>query len=261
MLAGRLRDIVNRVDHLGSVGVAELAAQFNVAVGTIRRDLRALEDAGYLQRTHGGASSIADGYGASLALSSREQANAAAKQRIASQAAAMVLPGDVLMLDHSSSSLYLAQELPDIEITVITNLVKTVFDLVCKPNIRVISIGGEYSEKYGAFVGAIAVNNVLEFRADICFFSSLAFQPEVGAWDSNEINASVKKAMLRNSRSNVLLCDTSKFNRTAFSLLAPADRIHCIITEDKVIGDVHRLPGTRTESSRMSDLVSGDNNG
>ena len=259
MLAGRVRDIVNRVDHVGSVTVAELAEQFGVAVETIRRDLRVLEEAGYLQRTHGGATSIADGYGSSLAIGSRQMTNTDAKREIAKTAATMVRPGDVLMLDHSSSSWYLSQELPDIEITIITNLVKIVFDLVSKPNIKVISVGGEYSEKYGAFVGAIAVNNVLEFHADICFFSGLAYQEEVGAWDSNEINASVKKAMLRNSRSNVLLCDTSKFNRTAFSLLAPADRIHCIVTETETIGDVHRTPGTRTETPRMTGAGSGDN--
>ena len=243
MLAGRMKDIVNRVDHLGTVSVADLAEQFDVAVETIRRDLRVLEEGGYLRRTHGGAESIIDSDAGMPSFGSRQAENAAAKQIMADQAISMIREGDVLMLDQSSSCWYLAQSLPNIDLTIITNSVRIVFDMVQKQKIKVIAIGGEYFEKYGAFLGVIAVNNISEFHADICFHSCGAFQEGIGAWDNNELNAGVKKAMIRNSRSNVLLCDTSKFNRTAFSLVNSVERIHCMITEKSVVGEVHRGTG------------------
>lgn len=240
MLVGRMKDIVNRVDHVGTVSVTDLAEQFGVAVETIRRDLRVLEEGGYLRRTHGGAESLIDSDAGMPSFGSRQAENSDAKRAMAERAKAFVREGDVLMLDQSSSCWYFAQALPNIELTIITNSVRIVFDMVQKPKIKVISVGGEYFEKYGAFLGVIAVNSVSEFHADICFHSCGAFQEGVGAWDNNELNAGVKKAMIRNSRSNVLLCDTSKFNRTAFAMVSPVERIHCMITEKSIFGTVHR---------------------
>lgn len=240
MLVGRMKDIANRVDHVGSVSVTDLAEQFDVAVETIRRDLKVLEEGGYLRRVHGGAVSLVDNDAGTPAFGSRQMEHAAAKQAMAQQAIGMIREGDVLMLDQSSSCWYLALALPNIELTIITNSLRIVFDMVQKPKIKVISVGGEYFEKYGAFLGVIAVNNILDFHADICFHSCGAFQDGVGAWDNNELNAGVKQAMIRSSQSNVLLCDKSKFSRTAFALVNPVERIHCMITEDGVSGSVRR---------------------
>lgn len=240
MLIGRMKNIVNRVDHVGAASVAELAEQFGVAVETIRRDLRSLEDGGYLRRTHGGAVSLLDTDEGSLAFGSRQLQNADAKKQMARLAIPMIREGDVIMLDQSSSCWYLAQALPNIRLTIVTNSVRIAFDMVRKPRIKVIAAGGEYFEDYGAFLGVIAVNNLHDFQADICFYSCGAFQEGVGAWDVNELNAAIKKAMLRNSRANVLLCDTSKFNRTAFALVNRAETIDCLISENGVVGRVRR---------------------
>ncbi|MDV7142552.1 DeoR/GlpR family DNA-binding transcription regulator [Tropicimonas sp. TH_r6] len=231
MLVGRMRDIVNRVDHVGELSVADLSEQFGVAVETIRRDLRTLEEDGYLRRTHGGAASIIENNHGSLSFGRRKLEETDSKRAIARQAVAMIRPDTVLMLDHSSSAWYLAEALPDIPLTVITNSVRIVFDLVRKPNIRVIGVGGEYYEKYGAFLGVLTQNQVQEFHADICFCSCAAYSEDGGAWDNSELNAGVKIAMARSAKSNVLLCDTSKFDRTAFALTHPPRRIDCVITE------------------------------
>lgn len=239
MLSGRLKDIVNRVDHLGSISVTELSEQFGVAVETVRRDLRVLEEQGYLRRTHGGATSLLENDDI-LAFGSRQSENSAAKEAMAQQALSFIHKGDTLMLDPSSSSWYLARLLPDIPLTVITNSVRIVFDLVHKPNIKVIGVGGQYHETYGAFLGAITVDQIHEFQADLCFHSCAGFMEDSGAWDSNALNAGVKRAMRRNSRHHVLLCDKSKEGRTGFMQIANIDQIHCRINEEGVFGGVSR---------------------
>ena len=239
MLTNRLRDIVNRVDHVGSISVAELSEQFGVAVETIRRDLRALEEAGYLRRIHGGATSLNDHVSA-LSFSSRQQESPEAKGKIAQIALSLIREGDVLMFDPSSTAWNLAQALPDMRLTVITNSVRIVFDLVPKANIEVICVGGHYHEKYGAFLGAVTVGNILDYHADICFHSCSAYDPETGAWDSNDLNAGVKKAMLKSSRSNALLCDTSKVGRDGYTLINSIERIDCLVSEEGIQGEVRR---------------------
>ncbi|WP_171022037.1 DeoR/GlpR family DNA-binding transcription regulator [Cohaesibacter sp. CAU 1516] len=235
MLPGRLKDIVNRVDHLGSISVADLSAQFGVAVETIRRDLRLLEEQGYLRRTHGGASSLLDSHDV-LAFGSRQSLNSDAKEAMARHALPFIHEEQTLMLDPSSSCWYLARMLPDMPLTVITNSLRIVFDLVHKPNIRVIGVGGRYYEKYGAFLGTITVDHIHEFQADLCFHSCAGFMDESGAWDSNALNAGVKRAMRRSSRDHIMLCDKSKEERGGFMQIANAERIHCRINEDGVVG-------------------------
>lgn len=51
----RRRRIAQQVAEEGAASVAELSRLFGVAEETIRRDLKALEAAGVLRRTHGGA--------------------------------------------------------------------------------------------------------------------------------------------------------------------------------------------------------------
>ncbi|WP_316860347.1 DeoR/GlpR family DNA-binding transcription regulator [uncultured Cohaesibacter sp.] len=239
MLPSRLQAIVNRVDHLGSVSVADLSEQFGVAVETIRRDLRSLEEAGYLRRIHGGACSLLDNDEV-LAFGSRQSENTDAKMKMAEHAVGLVREGDKLMLDPSSSCWYLARALPDMPLTVMTNSVRILFDLVQKPNIKVIGIGGRYFEKYGAFLGSITVSHILDFHADICFLSCAGYLPESGAWDSNDLNAGVKKAMLRSTRTHALLCDKSKVGRGGFILINESSLIHCRVDEDGVYGGLHR---------------------
>lgn len=54
----RKREIAQYVQSRGRALVPELAVQFNVSESTVRRDLRDLEEARQLRRTHGGAVAI-----------------------------------------------------------------------------------------------------------------------------------------------------------------------------------------------------------
>ena len=53
--ADRVSTILDRISGQGSVDAGALAAEFDVSVATIRRDLQTLEDQKLLNRTHGGA--------------------------------------------------------------------------------------------------------------------------------------------------------------------------------------------------------------
>lgn len=230
MLNSRLQSIVNRVDHLGSASVKDLAQQFGVAVETIRRDLRALEESGYIRRCHGGVMSLAEG-DAGLAFGNRESENASAKKHIAEQALPHIKNGDVIMLDASSSSWFLAQALPNLNITVVTNSLRITFELVSKPAIKTLAIGGRYSEKYAAFLGAHAVSQVADFRADTFFFSCTGYEPGIGAWESNELNASIKRMMHKSCKQSILLCDSSKFGKSSLIKLMEDDSITRVLSE------------------------------
>ncbi len=230
MLNERLQSIVNRVDHLGSVSVNDLAEQFGVSVETVRRDLRALKKGGYLKRSHGGAVSIAES-DIGLAFGHRKHESTDKKEVIAEKAVQLIKPGDVIMLDASSSSWYLAKALPDQSLTVVTNSVLIAFELASRKAIKTLTIGGEYSEKYGAFLGSLATAQIAEYRADTVFFSCTGYQEDSGAWESNEMNTAIKRMMLKQSKHSVLLCDSTKMNRLGQFRLCETNQLSHFITE------------------------------
>lgn len=67
--------------------------------------------------------------------------NVAQKMTIAKRALDFISPGDCLLLDSSSTCWFLARQLPDIELTVLTNSLRTVETLAAKGNIRTICLG------------------------------------------------------------------------------------------------------------------------
>jgi predicted transcriptional regulator len=76
----RRRMILERVREDGRAQVTHLATVLDVAVETVRRDLRALEDHGLVRRTHGGALPV-DKAGFESDISQRSGQSVAQKQR------------------------------------------------------------------------------------------------------------------------------------------------------------------------------------
>lgn len=230
MLPPRVVDIEKYVIQAGSVTVKELSDRFSVSLETIRRDLQELESNGSIKRVHGGAISL-DNADAGLAFNKRKHERSIEKKLIAYKALTLIKPGDMIMLDASSTCWYLAEALPDISLTVITNSFRNVLSLAVKKNIKTIAIGGEYSEKYAAFVGSIASGNISQYRVDTLFFSCSAYSTTSGIWENNEINASTKKVMLVSAKQKVLLADSHKENRSGIVRICQFNELDIILTE------------------------------
>lgn len=90
--------------------------------------------------------------------------------------------------------LVLARQIPDIDVTVVTNSLRIIQALACRDRVRIIGIGGEYSERHDDFHGPVA-----EGRSEI--FKSTVFHAGLnlgnGVRDGSEINARLKQVMLQ----------------------------------------------------------------
>ena len=148
----RVSYILKEVSNAGQISTTELAEALNVSVETIRRDLRKLDEREELVRVHGGA--ICKAYkdeGASF--NKRAGHNVQEKKIIVGQALSHIDEGAVIGLDASSSSWHVAQAIPNIKCTIITNSLNNIVALAGKTNISVVNLGGIFSDKYKAFYG------------------------------------------------------------------------------------------------------------
>ena len=103
--------------------------------------------------------------------------------------------------------------MPDIPCTVVTNSIFNINALVNKPNIKTIVTGGVYSPKYEAFYGPLSEYLLQRLHINFSILSCSGIDNEGNIWESNELNASLKRKMMEASEKCYLLVDQSKFEK------------------------------------------------
>lgn len=235
LVTERHRAITEIVTKEGKVTVTTLAQRLEVSKETIRRDLSLLEKQGMLERSHGGAVPVIKrSMDLGSSFNQRRTENPDSKIAIAREALKLIHAGDCILLDSSTSSWFLAEQLPDIELTVLTNSLHVLTTLANKRRIRVICLGGEYSGKYEAFTGVFTEQAVAQFNIDTLFFSCHGLSRDGEVRESNEVHARTKQAMLKVANKKVLLLDKSKYFRRSFTLICDANELDIMIVDDEL---------------------------
>ena len=230
----RRRAIAEHLQVHGSSSVADLEQEFNVSSMTIRRDLSELDRQGLAKRTHGGA--VAPGLAAHEdSFSQRLGVDVAAKERLATAAAALVEPGETVFIDSSSSAYYVTRELVGREIaaSIITNSV-TVMQLVTTSdaNIELTGVGGRLRKLTLSLVGPAAVRMILDHFADKLFLSVKGLAGDGSLTDPDALECEVKRAMIERAEESILLLEPDKLTARGSHRIASAEEISLVLAAD-----------------------------
>lgn len=230
LIAERHDKIVHTISQKGSVRVAELSALFGITAETIRRDLEKLEQDGKLLRSHGGAVTIKDKQ-MDTPFFKRETEQVSEKKRIAKMALRFIKEDESILLDASSTSWFLARELPNIPLTVITNSMRIMMELAVKKNINVICTGGHLRQTSLSFVGPLTIQSLSNYHTDRAFISCKALDTGWGISDSTDVQAMVKRKMLQIAAVNYMLIDHSKIGKKSTAYVESPERLDYLITD------------------------------
>ncbi len=210
----RHQKIMDLLHHHESLTTTELSVVLQVSKETIRRDLRFLQEHGYLLRLHGRAKSLnreTQDNGDSFNM--RVKSHFSSKSLIAQQAVTWINEGMIIALDASSTCWYLAKQLPDINITIFTNSIRICHELSKKKNIQLISSGGVLYRKYACYISSSLITQLKNLEIDLFIFSCDGIDANGDLWDSNIDNAEFKEILIKRALQSVLLIDKSKINR------------------------------------------------
>ncbi|MEA4964262.1 MAG: DeoR/GlpR family DNA-binding transcription regulator [Oscillospiraceae bacterium] len=226
----RKNEIMAKLRAEQRVLVGELSACYGVTEETIRRDLDKLEKEGYATKTYGGAiwgnSTKSD-----LSYTIRKKANVDAKRTIAELAASVIEDGDHLMLDDSSTSLFLAKQIKEKKnLTVITNSIEVIVELAGVDGWTIMSTGGTLKQDSLALIGYQAQQTIRNYHVDKAFISCKGLDRNNGATDSSEYHSLNKKAMIQSARQTYLCLDASKFDKTSFVQIGGFSELSSVIT-------------------------------
>jgi DeoR/GlpR family transcriptional regulator of sugar metabolism len=231
----RQQRIAKLIRGLGGITVARLEEEFGISAATVRRDLGVLERQGKIGRTHGGAvlptlTQQEDSF------QQRLEEAVAAKKRLAHAALTLLEENETVFIDPSTTAYYAAQRVLSTvqRVTLLTNLVPAMelLTTVESPNVELIGMGGLFRGLTLSFVGPWTVRMVESHLTDKVFFSVKGVTPEGYITDSNPLEAEVKRAMIKQAASPVLLVDGRKFERRGLNIIAHVSDISLVVTAD-----------------------------
>jgi len=230
----RQQKILELINTKSKVSVKELCKLFEASPGTIRNDLTTLEKMDLLDRTHGGAISVVkigfERRTLDKAVKHKEQ-----KVSIGRAAAELVEDGDVIAVDTSTTTLEMVRFLKNKQdLTIVTNDIAIAALLEEYPNIVVMLIGGIIRKGYNCSIGPQAISALSEIRVDKTFLACNGISVQHGITTPNADMAQLKRKLIEIAREVVLLCDSSKINRTCFMQVAPVTSIELFITDSQI---------------------------
>jgi DeoR/GlpR family transcriptional regulator of sugar metabolism len=197
----------------GKVVALDLAHELNVSIDTIRRDLDHLASIGSIRRVHGGALLAAPVPGR---LQERAEEEPDAKRELGSRGALLIRAGSVVLFDSGSTNLEIVKALPsDLRFTAVTPSLPIAVALAEFPKVETVVLGGRLHRRESMTVGLRAVQELEDFRADLCFLGVCALHAEVGISTFSVEEREMKQTLIRCAGEVVGLLTASKFNKSA----------------------------------------------
>lgn len=226
----RQNAIVAAVESTGVAGIADLAASLGVSDETIRRDIRYLAERGLVRKVHGGVA-LPDPL-RETAFRQRMGERTQAKRAIARAAAALIAPGETVILDTGTTTAYVAQAMTELrDLLVVTNSTDIARTLAGGQGNRVYMACGELRADDGAVLGHHAISYVRQFQAHSAILSIGALDPLIGLMDHHVAEADFSTAVIAHAERAIVVADHTKFARRAPVRFAGLDQIDVVVTD------------------------------
>lgn len=226
------------------MSVHELSQELGVSEVTIRKDLNLLCKRNLVIRTHGGAmlggNPVAT-YEDVHHAAGRRLFNYREKRAIGKLAASLIEEGDTIMLDSGTTTQEIAHNLRGFEnLTIITNAVNVVAELMACKRFNVILLGGNLHEPSQSTVGAMTENNLRMLFCDKLFLGVDSFNVEEGISTPNIDEANINQMMIQRAKQVIAVFDSSKVNKRSLAFIAPLECIHTIVSDGNMPTSVRR---------------------
>lgn len=216
----------------GAVSLRELARVVQTSEVTVRRDVRALEAEGLLDRRHGGAV-LPGGFTRESGFPQKSHLATAEKTAIADLAAGLVEEGEAIVVGAGTTTQELARRLARVPgLTVVTNSLLVAQALAHANRVEVVMTGGTLRGSNYALVGSGAEQSLQGLRVSKAFLSGSGLTAERGLSTSNMLSASVDRALVQAAAEVVVLADHTKLGTDTMFQTVPTDVITRLVTDE-----------------------------
>ncbi len=210
----------------GAARVAALVARFGVHAATIRRDLKALEEQGRIQRVHGGAVAVRGTAPEHAGASPRTQ-----DLRIGQAVAGMVADDQTIFLSPGRLPLEVARCLAThSRLTVITNGLEVAHWIATNTSHTLIVTGGQAEGHDLGLVGQLTRAALADLRADHLVLELGGISAVEGMTDDSLPQAEIARQLLEVGSQVIVLVPAERVGRVAAAYIAPASDADVVVT-------------------------------
>lgn len=230
----RQKQILEAVETEGEVTIKALAERLKVSEMTVHRDVDILEEQRYLYKKRGAVVFIEN--------SDREKTDfySEEKRQIGIKAASLIKEGQSVIFDNSTTACECAKFFsPDGRYTFYTTNVETSKVLSAYENSILYCSGGYYFPASKGFVGTQAEEFIKRIEADVCIIGASGISSENGITTPYPMHTALQKAIISSAKTKILVCDHSKFGKTAMEKICDLSDIDIIVTDSTLSDDVY----------------------
>ncbi|MBP2644043.1 MAG: glcR [Firmicutes bacterium] len=225
----RLEKIMHYLRENKKISVDDICKLYHVSRDSARRDLVKLEDARLLLRVHGGA--ILPQSVQHVSRYEERLGNLSVKKRIGQAAASLIVDGESILMDASTTVQAAAEALTAKDLVVLTNSIDIAGTLGKKDNCKVHILGGEFNAWYRNVTGIQTIDMLRNFRVQTLFLG-------VGGLTGDGLSSPVledaylKREMVRNAERVVVLADHEKFQKNFLHYVCGIQEINILVTDN-----------------------------
>ncbi|NLW11934.1 MAG: DeoR/GlpR transcriptional regulator [Clostridiaceae bacterium] len=236
--AERLRIIKTYMLDKKKATVSEISRMLSVSEVTIRRDLEALDEEGFLTRTHGGA--IINGEENLDALNNYVDTDPERqiREEISEVAIYLINDGDTLLLSPGLTNLAIARKLNrKKDLVVLTTDIRIAEELTTHPSARIILPGGDLDPLTHSLIGPPALAGLEQYYVSKAFIEVDGIHLKRGFSIKHPSQLDVLKRMMDIATQKYFVVAPSAFNQISFSNLGSLEKASALITHPTIPGE------------------------
>lgn len=227
----RQDQLLRYIEKSRRVSVSNICERFQISEATARRDLGFLAERGKIQRVRGVAISVAPSPN-ELPVYQRMNEYAECKRRIGQKAAELVEDGETVFLGSGTTVLEVARSLAGHRnLTVITNSLLVLNQLIDNPGIAVIALGGQLRRSELSMIGHITDQALAELRTDKVIIGIHAISAEEGLTNRYLPETQTDRHILQTGRKVIIVADHTKCGRVSAAFVAPLSVVDTLVTD------------------------------
>ena len=223
----------------GRLSVSQVCTELDVSEATVRRDFRELAAQQLVTSTHGGVVATSVAY----ELPARYKSALADddKGRIARAAALMIAPGTVVGFNGGTTTSATARQLAaraDLAsssdrpaITVVSNALNIATEMVLRPFIRCVSLGGVARPESYELSGPLAAMVLEQLWLDTVILGVDSVSSRDGASCDHDGEAGINSLMVRRADRVIVVTTGDKVGKKSFARICESSAIHVLVTD------------------------------
>lgn len=211
----------------------------DVSLMTIHRDLDALEKQGVVNKHRGGVSSVR--FPDDVEFNIRKRENNKGKLEMAKKALSLVEPHSSIFLDSGTSNLLIAENMPDINVNVVTTSPGIALEICRLHNPVVTMCGGTINRKNLGVYGFNTLEMLEHINIDVAFIGVSGYSKDIGFTCGSEEDMYIKRLIIKKARVKVMLCGSEKLTRLMPYTFASLSDANYLISDEPLPDDFNEV--------------------